>query len=71
MLNTYLKIYLFVYLAALGLSCGLQTFSCGMWALIPQPGIESGPPASGRRSQPPGHQEVPISGFSTMWHVLF
>ena len=47
MLNTYLKIYLFVYLAALGLSCGLQTFSCGMWALIPQPGIESGPPASG------------------------
>ena len=30
---------LFIYL--------LQTFSCGMWALVPRPGIESGPPASG------------------------
>ena len=47
MLNTYLKKILFIYLAALGLSYGLRTFSCGMWALVPQPGIESGPPALG------------------------
>ena len=29
---------LFIHLAALGL------FSCGMWALVPQPGIEPGLP---------------------------
>ena len=42
--------HLFVYLAALGLSCstwdpdfGIRTLSCGVWDLVPQPGIEPGP----------------------------
>ena len=34
------NIYLFVYLGALG-------FSCGMWDLVPWPGIEPGPLALG------------------------
>ena len=42
--------YLFIYLAALGLSCGMQDLSCGMWDLVPRPGIEPGPPALGARS---------------------
>ena len=28
-------------------SCGMQIISCGMWNLVPWPGIESGPPALG------------------------
>ena len=28
-------------------SCSVQTFSCGMWDLVPCPGIEPGPPALG------------------------
>ena len=35
-----LKIYLFIYLAALGLSCGT-------WELVTWPGVEPGPPALG------------------------
>ena len=34
-----------IYLAALGLSCGMWTLSCSMWDLVPQPGIKLGPPA--------------------------
>ena len=29
---------LFIYLAALGLSCSTSIFSCGMWDLVPWPG---------------------------------
>ena len=54
--------YLFIYLAAPGLSCGTwdlhcgmrdllvvacELFSCSMWDLVPWPGIEPGPPALG------------------------
>ena len=37
------KLFLFIYLAALGLSCG-------MWGLVPWPGIEPRPPALGVQS---------------------
>ena len=30
-----LLIYFFIYLAALGLSCGTWTLSCDMWDLVP------------------------------------
>ena len=53
------------YLAALGLSCGIWTVSCGMWDLIPWPHIEpwplhweSGVSATG----PPG--KCPLCGIS-------
>ena len=56
--------HLFVYLAALGLSgstwdpdFGIRTLSCGVWDLVPQPGIEPGPPASGAWSL--NRREVP------------
>ena len=33
------------FVAAHGIfSCGMQTLSCSMWALVPWPGIEPGPP---------------------------
>ena len=32
------------------LSCGMWTLSCSMWDLVPQPGIEPGPPALGAQS---------------------
>ena len=32
---SFFKKYLFIYLAALGLSCGMQALSCGMWDLVP------------------------------------
>ena len=31
-------------------SCGTWTLSCGMWDLVPWPGIEPGPPALGVQS---------------------
>ena len=31
-------------------SCGMQTLSCGMWDLVPWPGIEPRPPALGVQS---------------------
>ena len=46
---------LYIYLAVLGLSCG-------MWVLVPRPGIKPTPPASGARS--PCHwatREIPQS----------
>ena len=43
--NFFCKKYLFIYLATLGLGCGI--FSCGMWDVVPWSGIEPGPPASG------------------------
>ena len=36
---------LFLYLVAWGLSCSMRTLSCGMWDLVPRPGIKSGAPA--------------------------
>ena len=39
-----------IYLTALGLSCGMQDLSCGMWDLVPWPGIRLGPPALEARS---------------------
>ena len=32
------------------LVAALEIFSCGMWDLVPCPGIEPGPPASGAQS---------------------
>ena len=51
-LLNFFKKYLFIYLAASGLSCGIfscgmRTLSCSMWDLVPWPGIEGGPPALG------------------------
>ena len=43
------NIYLFIWLRqVLVLACGI--FSCGIWDLVPWPGIEPGPPALGVRS---------------------
>ena len=42
--------YLFTNLAALGLSWSMQDLNCGMWHLVPQPGIELGSPALGEWS---------------------
>ena len=44
-------IYMFIWLSWVLIeahetfSCGIQTFSCGIWDPVPQPGIEPGPPA--------------------------
>ena len=40
-------------------ACGI--FSCSMWAIVPQPGIEPRPPALGElaESSPPEHQGSP------------
>ena len=52
--------------AACGLfSCGMQTFSCGMWDLVPWPGVEPRPPIWGELSL--SHwttREVPMKHFS-------
>ena len=41
---------IFIYLAVLGPSCGMQSLSCGLWDIVPRPGIEPGPPALGAQS---------------------
>ena len=48
--NSYPRLGAFIYLAVLVLvaSCGI--FNWGMWDLIPQPGMELGPPALGVRN---------------------
>ena len=38
---------LFIYLNASGLGCGMQTSSCSLWYLVPQPGIKIGSPVLG------------------------
>ena len=43
---SFFNIY-FIYLAASGLSCSIQILACGMWDLVPWPGIEPEPPALG------------------------
>ena len=35
---------IFIHLVVLSLSCGMQILSCGMWDLVPWPGIEPIPP---------------------------
>ena len=52
--GTAISFLLLIYLAALGLSYSMQDlrlwhvgFSCGMWGLVPWPGMESEPPALG------------------------
>ena len=45
-------------------SCGMRTFSWGMWNLVPWPGMEPGPPALGAQSL--SHwttREVPVVSF--------
>ena len=39
--------FLNIYLAVLGLSYSMLTLSCGMWDLVPWPGIKPRPPALG------------------------
>ena len=46
-LNCFFKFYLFIYLAAPGLTCSVRALSCGIRDLVPWPGIEPGPPALG------------------------
>ena len=43
------------------LLAGCEIFSCSMWAIVPQPGIEPRPPALGElaESSPPEHQGSP------------
>ena len=48
--DLFLKKKKIIYLTALGLSCGMQDLSCGMWDLVPWPGIRLGPPALEARS---------------------
>ena len=50
------KTFICIYLAPLGLGCGMQgvwcyiqSLICGLWDLVPRPGIEPGPPALGAR----------------------
>ena len=60
----FFNIYLFIYLAVLGLSCHVRALSCGMQDLVPRPGIEPGPPAL--RAQSINRwttREVPIDVF--------
>ena len=38
---------IFIYLAASGFNCSMQTVRCSMWDLVPWPGIEPRPPALG------------------------
>ena len=64
-----LKKYIFIWLhqglvsACKICSCSTRTLSCGMWNLVPQPGIEPWPHALGMQSQPPAHQGSPCILF--------
>ena len=49
-LAPFLYIYFLIYLAASGLVEACRAFSCGMWDLVPKPGIEPTPPALGADS---------------------
>ena len=55
-LFTYFTIYLFIWLcqvlvmASRIFSCIMQTLSCGLWDLVPWPGIRPGSPALGAQS---------------------
>ena len=51
--TSYFYFYLFIWLwwvlvaACRIFSCGMQTLGCSMWDLVPWPGFETGPPATG------------------------
>ena len=36
-------LFIFIYLTILGFGWGMQTLSCGMWDLVPHPGIKAEP----------------------------
>ena len=38
-------VFFFFNLAAPGFNCNMRTLSCGMWDLVPCPGLRPGPPA--------------------------
>ena len=65
------KYIYFIYLTASGLRCGAGTLNCttwmpccGMWDLVPWPGIEPGPPVLGAQSLNHGTiREVPRVSF--------
>ena len=72
--------FLKLYLVAPGLSCGMQevfscsmqTLSCGMWDLVPRPGIKPRPPALGAWSL--RHwttREVPFFSFFFFFFLIF
>ena len=48
-LGSFFFFLIFIYLATPGLSCSTWDLRCGMQDLVPQPGIEPGPPALGAR----------------------
>ena len=66
--NVVILFSIFIYVAASGLSCGMRDLylwhansQLRMWDLVPQAGIEPGPPAFGAQS--PSHwttRKVPI-----------
>ena len=47
---TFYLFFIFIYLAVLDLSCSILSLHCGMWDLVPWPGIEPRPPALGAPS---------------------
>ena len=60
-LTCFLIFLIFIYLAVAGLSCSMQTLSCGMWDLVPWLETELRSPGLEAWSQPLDHQESPIS----------
>ena len=55
-------------LAVPDLRCSMQALSCGMWDLVPWPGIEPGPPALGARSL--RHWTAREVWSSRFWHSV-
>ena len=65
----------FIYFTVLGLCCSIRTLSCGMWDIVPWPGIKPESPALGAQSLSPWTtREVPGSLFlitnSLRWRNL-
>ena len=59
-LRPYVVILKLIYLAAPVLVAAYGIFSCGIWDLVPWPGIEPRPPALGRgvlATGPPGKSQ--------------
>ena len=53
-------------------SCSMWALSCGVWDLVPWPGIIPRPPALGARSlKQLDHQEVPVFSFLRNLHTVF
>ena len=70
--------FLKFYLVVPGLSCGtqeifscsMQTLSCGMWDLVPWPGIKPRPPALGVLATEPT-REIPSMSYILKMSILF